>query len=165
VSGLADVEALREVDAVVAQQVDGGLVLHALRGIRRCLRGELVLRPRRRCRAGRAQVLRSVTLIDAGEYTTRITCSCCNGDISLHWLGDLVRENRGESFDHLDVTVPCCGAVIELDSLRYEEPIGLARFEISAMNPTRAEYKLDAKEPVRVADLLGHPVAQILAHH
>jgi hypothetical protein len=47
-----------------------------------------------------------VTLIDAGEYTTRITYSRCNGDISLHWLGDLVRENRGESLDHLDVTVP-----------------------------------------------------------
>lgn len=42
----------------------------------------------------------------AGEYTTRITCSRCNGDISSHWPGDLVRENRGGSSDYLDVTVP-----------------------------------------------------------
>ncbi|MCP3785350.1 hypothetical protein NLX85_18475 [Micromonospora sp. A3M-1-15] len=106
-----------------------------------------------------------VTLIDAGEYTTRITCSRCDGEVTLDWLGDLVRQNGSLSFDHLNVTVPCCGAVIELDSLRYEEPIGFARFEISAMNPTRAKYELEANELARVADLLGHPVAQILAHY
>ncbi|MFF5263589.1 hypothetical protein ACFY4C_32075 [Actinomadura viridis] len=106
-----------------------------------------------------------VTLIDAGEYTTRITCSRCRRDISLDWLGDVVRGNGGVSFDHLDVTVPCCGAVVELDSLRYEEPIGFARFEVSAMNPTRAKYELDARELARLADLLGHRVAQILAHY
>jgi hypothetical protein len=55
--------------------------------------------------------------------------------------------------------------VVTLHSLRYEEPIGFARFEVSAMNPTRANYELDAKELARVADLLGHPVAQILAHY
>ncbi|MER5337053.1 hypothetical protein [Micromonospora sp. NPDC002717] len=97
-----------------------------------------------------------MTLIDAGEYTTRITCSRCEEDISLAWLGDLVRKNGGLRFDHLDVTVPCCRAVVELDSLRYEEPIGFARFEVSAMNPTRATYELDAEELAVVAGLLGH---------
>jgi hypothetical protein len=106
-----------------------------------------------------------VTLIDAGECTTRITCSGCDGDISLAWLGDLVMKNGGVSFGHLDVTVPCCGAVVKLDGLRYEEPIGFARFEISAMNPTRAKYELDAEELAVVTGLLGHPVAQILAHY
>lgn len=106
-----------------------------------------------------------VTLIDAGMYTTRIICPCCDGDIAMDWLGSLVRQNGGVSFDHLDVTVPCCRAVIELDSLRYEEPIGFARFEISAMNPTQARDELDAGELARVADLLGHPVAQIIAHY
>jgi hypothetical protein len=81
----------------------------------------------------------------------------------MGWLGDLVRQNGCVSFDHLDVTVPCCRTVIELDNLHYEEPIGFARFEISAMNPTRARDELDAGELARVADLLGHPVAQILA--
>lgn len=106
-----------------------------------------------------------VTLIDAGMYTTRITCPRCGGDIAMDWLGEVVRRNGGLSFDHLDVTVPCCGAVVELDRLRYEEPIGFARFELSAMNPTRAREELDAGELARVAALLGHPVAQILAHY
>ncbi|BCJ47845.1 hypothetical protein GCM10010168_22040 [Actinoplanes ianthinogenes] len=57
------------------------------------------------------------------------------------------------------------GAAVELDSLHYEEPIGFARFAVFAMNPTRAEPELDDSELARVAELLGHPVRQILAHH
>ena len=33
------------------------------------------------------------------------------------------------------------------------------------MNPTRAKYELDAEELAKVAALLGHLVAQILAHY
>lgn len=105
-----------------------------------------------------------VTLIDAGENTTRITCSRCDGDIDVEWFDDLIEEN-GESFDNLDVTVPCCGAVVSLDTLRYDWPVGFARFEVSAMNPTRAKYELDAQELADVATLLGHPVTQVLAHY
>jgi hypothetical protein len=105
-----------------------------------------------------------VTLIDAGENTTEISCPRCDGDVSWEWFGDLVEEN-GASLDHLDVTVPCCGAVLSLDTLRYDWPVGFARFEVSAMNPTRAKYELDAEELAKLAALLGHPVIQILAHY
>jgi hypothetical protein len=104
-----------------------------------------------------------VTLIDAGENTTHITCSRCAGDINVEWFFDLVEEN-GESFDRLDVTVPCCGALVSLDTLRYDWPVGFARFEVSAMNPTRPKYELDAEELAHVGALLGHPVVQVLAH-
>ncbi|MEU0558034.1 hypothetical protein [Dactylosporangium sp. NPDC006015] len=57
------------------------------------------------------------------------------------------------------------GAAVQLDSLHYENPIGFARFEISAMNPTRSADELDAGELGQVSDLLGHPVAQIIAHY
>lgn len=96
-------------------------------------------------------------------YATRITCSRCACNIAMDWLGDLVRQNGGVSFEHVDVRVPCCNAVVELDGLHYDEPIGFARFDISAMNPTRAQSELDAGELARVTDLLGHPVAQIVA--
>ena len=105
-----------------------------------------------------------ITLIDAGENTTRMSCSNCAGDIDVHWFFDLVEEN-GERFDSLDVRVPCCGAIVALDSLRYDWPVGFARFEVCAMNPTRAKYELDAAELADVAALLGHPVTQILAHY
>jgi hypothetical protein len=61
-----------------------------------------------------------------------------------------------------------CGqdqSAISLDTLRYDWPVGFARFEVSAMNPTRAKYELDAEELANVAALLGHPVAQVLAHY
>ncbi|WP_156089667.1 hypothetical protein [Dactylosporangium aurantiacum] len=38
------------------------------------------------------------------------------------------------------------------------------RFEISAANPTRAQDELDADELAHVADLPGHPLAQVIAH-
>jgi hypothetical protein len=37
-----------------------------------------------------------VTLIDAGENTTRITCSRCAGDIGVRWFFGLMEEH-GES--------------------------------------------------------------------
>lgn len=105
-----------------------------------------------------------VTLVDAGENTTRISCPDCDGDIEIDWFLDLVEET-GETFGTLDVEVPCCGSVVALDSLRYDWPVGFARFEICVMNPVRAEYELDSAELAEVARLLGHPVAQILAHY
>jgi len=105
-----------------------------------------------------------VTLIDAGENTTRITCSRCEGDIDLHWFYGLLGE-QGVSFDNLDVNVPCCGAVVSLDALHYDWPVGFARFEVAAVNATRDVYELDAQELADMAAFLGHPVAQVLAHY
>ncbi|MCU7730532.1 hypothetical protein ODJ79_43035 [Actinoplanes sp. KI2] len=111
-----------------------------------------------------AEFYDQVTLIDAGENTTKISCLNCGGDIAVDWFFDLIEE-KGEAFGNLDFEVPCCGAVVALDSLRYDWPVGFARFEICAMNPTRAKYELDSAELAEVARLLQHPVTQILAHY
>ena len=47
-----------------------------------------------------------VTLIDAGENTTRITCPRGGGDISLEWFLDLAEEH-GEGIGDRDVAIPC----------------------------------------------------------
>jgi hypothetical protein len=111
-----------------------------------------------------AEFYDQVTLVDAGENTTQISCPNCGGDIEVGWFFDLAEE-KDETFGSLDFEVPCCGAVVALDSLRYDWPVGFARFEVCAMNPTRAKYELDAAELAEVATLLGHPVTQILAHY
>jgi hypothetical protein len=105
-----------------------------------------------------------VTLIDAGVNTSLVYCSRCGEEIGVDWFFDLLGE-IGVSFDDLDVKVPCCGAIVSLDSLRYDWPVGFARFEVSVMNPTRDKYELDAAELADVAARLGHPVTQILAHY
>ncbi len=46
-----------------------------------------------------------VTLIDAGENTTEITCSNCGADIEVGWFFDLIEE-KGEAFGNLDVEAP-----------------------------------------------------------
>ncbi|MER7894456.1 hypothetical protein ABTX15_32125 [Micromonospora sp. NPDC094482] len=105
-----------------------------------------------------------VNLIDAGENTTRIGCTLCDGDIDLEWFFGLIEEDSG-SYESLGVTAPCCGAVVLLDALRYDGPVGFARFEVIAMNPARGRYELDAQELAEVGAILGHPVTQVLAHY
>jgi hypothetical protein len=104
------------------------------------------------------------TVIDPGMYLERITCPRCGAEIALAWLGDLIRAD-GASFDSLDAQVPCCDTVVSLTDVHFEDPIGFARFQVSAMNGTRAKYELDTEELIQVADLLGHPVMQILARY
>jgi hypothetical protein len=104
-----------------------------------------------------------VTAVDAGENIIRISCPRCAGDIPLDWYDNLIEETRGK-FDTLDVTVPCCGALVSLDMLRFDWPSGFARFEIAVRNPARADGEFTAEELHIVAAILGHPVRQILAH-
>lgn len=113
------------------------------------------------------------TLIDAGEWTDLITCSRCTQSIDVRHFFELMMANSSPAerlvhrlaFDSLEMRVPCCGAVVALDTLLYDPPFGFARFELSAMNATRAAYELDAEELAEVAALLGHPLTQVLAHY
>ena len=106
----------------------------------------------------------AVTLIDAGVNTARVTCPRCGNRIDLAWVFNTIDERQHDLAD-LDVAVPCCGAVASLNELEYDWAMGFARFEITAMNATRAAYELNASELEQVATLLGHPVRQVLAHY
>jgi hypothetical protein len=103
-----------------------------------------------------------VTLIDAATLTSLITCPLCGTDIT-GWCVALLREYR-EQIGTKNGTVPCCGKTVPLDTLQYDAPVGFSRFEVRAMNPVRAgQWELDTEELARVADILGHPVTQIIA--
>jgi hypothetical protein len=111
-----------------------------------------------------------ITLIDGGEYMEDLSCSRCGATIGLDWFWE--RMGLGEHgpdgrpvFDGLDVTVPCCGATVALPELRFEAPIGFARFEVRAVNWSRPSWDLSAAELAAVQDVLGHPVTQVHAHY
>lgn len=104
----------------------------------------------------------TITLVDCGANLERIGCSACGASIDRHWWGDLLDDRYKSGFEDLTVTVPCCGATIRLDALTYEWPCGFARFEIAVWNPGRDLFT--DHEMTAVADALGHPVRQIMAH-
>jgi hypothetical protein len=108
-----------------------------------------------------------ITLIDAGEHMEDVFCSRCDASIGLNWFWGLLRARNGgrmvgePTIDDLDVTVPCCGAALTLPDLRFEAPVGFARFEVSAMNWSRNAWMLNDEELAAVEGVLGHPVTQI----
>ena len=118
--------------------------------------------------------LRPVTLDDLDD----VYAWQCRPDV-VRWMYGATPRTREQSrasvlamagedeagLDCLDARVPCCGAVVSLATLRFDWPVGFARFEVTAMNATRAKYELDAEELAHAADLLGHLVTQILAHY
>jgi hypothetical protein len=112
-----------------------------------------------------------ITLIDGGEYLEELFCSRCAATIGLDWFWDLlIARNGGRRvgepvIDDLAVTVPCCAAELTLPELRFEAPIGFARFEVSARNWTRPAWELSAEELAAAGDLLGHPLTQVHAHY
>ncbi|MFE9960482.1 hypothetical protein [Micromonospora sp. NPDC005299] len=112
-----------------------------------------------------------ITLIDGGEYMEDVFCPRCDAAIGLDWFWDLLIARNGgrrvgePSIDDLGVTVPCCGAALTLPQLRFEAPVGFARFEVSAMNWTRRVWDLSDEELAAAGDILGHPVTQVHAHY
>ena len=63
--------------------------------------------------------------------------------------------------------MPCCGASVSLNDLRFDAPAGFARFSLEVWNP---DYELEhfgelpADIPARLAEILGTPVRHIWAH-
>jgi hypothetical protein len=112
-----------------------------------------------------------ITLIDGGEYMEDLFCPRCDAAIGLDWFWDLLRARNGgrmigePAVPDLSVTVPCCGAALMLSELRFEAPVGFARFEVSARNWARGTWELSETELVAAGAALGHPVTQIHAHY
>jgi hypothetical protein len=65
----------------------------------------------------------------------------------------------------LSVTVPCCAAEMMLSELRFEVPVGYARFEMSARNWARSVWELNEEELASASATLGHPTTQVYAHY
>jgi hypothetical protein len=112
-----------------------------------------------------------ITLIDGGEYMEDVFCPRCDAAIGLNWFWDLLTTRNGgrtvgePTVHDLGVTVPCCGAALTLPELRFEAPVGFARFEVSARNWSRDAWELSDEELAATGAVLGHPVTQVLAHY
>lgn len=105
----------------------------------------------------------TVHVVDAGVNTTAMTCPAC-GTVSDEGFLLALLEDHPDGLETLDVRMPCCGRTVPLTVVRFDWPIGFARFELCAWNPVRESPWLDEVELRRVGEVLGHPVHQVLAH-
>ena len=90
-------------------------------------------------------------------------CPRCGGAIGMDWFWELLHAEV--AVGDLGVTVPCCGAALSLSALRFEAPIGFARFEVSVRNWSRGAWELSGEELAAAGAVLGHPVTQVHAHY
>lgn len=110
-----------------------------------------------------AEVYEEVTFIDQGSNFERLNCPACRAELTMEWWTERMDEAAVSSFSQLEATTPCCATATTLNEVSYDWPAGFARVEISALNPRRSW--LDETELGQVADALGHPLRQVMAHY
>ncbi|MFD3518938.1 hypothetical protein [Streptomyces sp. NPDC058653] len=104
----------------------------------------------------------TLTLVDCGANLEGIGCPRCAGSVDLGWWTELVESSADGGLTTLLYQVPCCGVELSIDTLEYDWPCGFARFEIAVWNPGR-DWFTD-EELTALADALGRPVRQVMAH-
>lgn len=102
-----------------------------------------------------------IAVVDCGSNLERIGCPHCGESIDTEWWADLLDAHSDDGFTSLTAHVPCRGVESSLNALEYDWPCGFARFEIAVWNPERNWFTDD--ELKAFADVLGHPVRQIMA--
>lgn len=103
-----------------------------------------------------------LTVVDCGQNLERIGCPHCGASIDTEWWADLLETRDEDGFTTLVMEVPCCAAQTSLEALVYDWPCGFARFEIALWNPQCDWFTNE--EITALADALGRPVRQIMAH-
>jgi hypothetical protein len=111
-----------------------------------------------------------VMFADCGSNWEGVRCPSCNEDIEA-WFGDRISAASDESqFKDLAAVTPCCGTRTTLNDLTFSWPAGFASFRIRVETPTRAWQRpsdpwFSDSEIELVAEALGAPVRQVLAHY
>lgn len=86
-------------------------------------------------RPSRVVVEPSIRFVDPGSNLQSITCRCCGTGLDFGWWGEAMRQAAENGFVDLNIETPCCGRLISLDELHYDEPAGFARFIVEYRNP------------------------------
>jgi hypothetical protein len=110
-----------------------------------------------------AELYDEVTFVDPGENFERVSCPACQVELDMEWWSEAMGQAGDAGFTDLAVTAPCCGTATSLNDLVYDWPAGFARAALSVLNPGRGW--LDETELNQVADAMGHPLRQVMAHY
>lgn len=83
-----------------------------------------------------SRVYENVIFIDAGVNYEHISCPFCGAALNHNWwIDEMDRSFNKTNFTDLTTSTPCCDIRCTLNDLKYEWPMGFARFIIEAIDP------------------------------
>ena len=72
-------------------------------------------------------------------------------------------EAYSGQFTDINVNMPCCGALVSLNDIVFEWPMGFSRFIMQATNPNITD--IDSKKIYMLEQILKCPIRVIWAHY
>lgn len=103
----------------------------------------------------------TVQFIDAGENWGEIRCPSCDAILDMDWWSGAMGEASEHDFQDLNVTTPCCGSKVSLNTLKYEFEVGFAKFVLEVLNPNKT--KLDNSDLSNLEAILGFDIKVVSA--
>lgn len=121
-----------------------------------------------------AEVYEAIEFIDQGENIEAVICPACRkrseldhlseDDPVVAWWCELSDAICESALETLSTTMSCCGRDVRVMDLEFDWPAGIARFELSVMNPDSTE-NLTASQLGELETILGCGLRQIRAHY
>lgn len=104
----------------------------------------------------------NVQFVDNGGNLEAIRCPRCNVKLDEGWWRDMMDSAWKTKFQDLSITCPACEFQTNLNDLKYDLPMGFARFRISISKPGNA---LDSQSLQRIEESLGCKLRKVWAHY
>ena len=109
-----------------------------------------------------SRFLDGIEFIDCGGNFSGVDCSACGAGAD-DWWSDAVSEAFETRFANLDLRARCCGALVDLNGLRYRWPVAFGRYVLEC-EPFAPELPTQAQVD-RLGAALGCPLRLVPAHY
>jgi hypothetical protein len=98
------------------------------------------------------EVSEAIRFHDAGSNFEGIRCPRCAAKISIDWWQDRMDEDaNGDGFSLATFSVPCCGALLNLNDLEYEANQAFARTSWTIQNANIGKLSDEASRALESA--------------
>jgi hypothetical protein len=111
----------------------------------------------------KTKVSGTVEFVDAGSNYHHVSCPKCGRKFDPDWWAASMDEAYKDHFESLEVIVPCCGVMANLNDLTYVWPQGFAKFVLEVLGPNVSEVEDNAL--TRLEQSLGCKLRVILVHY
>ena len=105
-----------------------------------------------------------IRLFDCGSNLLSVSCPKCSSPIEFDWWSSAMSSDYHDAygFQLKSLNVPCCGANVTLNQLRYDSNQAFGKFALRAMNP--GIEALSDEETGNIESALGCKVSVVYQH-